>query len=313
MDLIPVASKFNFYQQIRLLLRKLRDGHTPEETLLDEQLHITSSLSLDAPDGQIASITRETADSPVEITACYNGLTGALGALPTVYSEWMINRYYRYSDSSAKAFIDLFGHRLYCLDYLAWQKHNLCALAESQDEPPLHTAIQALTGRLCAQSHPENTRYASLFSAPVRSMVNLEQLLRQMFGVPAQIIPFTGGWQPVPAQECCQLGNPHHTLATAPMMGQSRLELHASFDVVLGPMTPEISRKFTAQGSAWRAVWCAIRDYVGPVVNFSVSLTIQSTDSAPRSLGQQVLGLNLCLGSNAAAHLYQVRLVAPTD
>lgn len=313
MDLIPVVSKFNFYQQIRLLLRKLRDGHTPEETLLDEQLHITSSLSMDAPGGQIESITHEKAGAPVEVTACYNGLTGSLGALPTVYSEWMITRYYRYGDRSAKAFIDLFGHRLYCLDYLAWQKHNLCALAESRAEPPLHTAILALTGRFTSQSHQENTRYASLFAAPVRSMVNLEQLLRQMFGVPAQIIPFTGGWQPVPAQECCQLGNPHHTLATAPMMGLSRLELHASFDVVLGPMTPEMSRRFTPQGTAWRAVWKAIRDYVGPVVNFSVSLSIQSTDSAPRPLGQQVLGLNLCLGTNAAAHLYQVRLVAPTD
>lgn len=313
MALIPIASKFHFYQQIRLLLRKLRDGRTTDATLLDEKLHISSTLSLEAPLGEVESMQQESPDAPLQITAWRNGLTGAMGALPTAYSEWLIERQYRYSDRSAKAFLDIFSHRLYCLDYLAWQKHHLCAQAESEGQPPLQTAILALSGLLMSDPSPTLTQHAALFASPVCSMVNLERWLTLLFGVPAQIIPFTGGWRSVLGHECCQLGNSAQTLNTAPMMGSARLEVHAHFDVVLGPMSPETSRRFLPSGNLWREVWLRILDYVGPAVDFSVSLNISSADLAPLPLGMRALGLDICLGRNSESHLHQVRLPAPTD
>ena len=311
MAMMPIKSKFNFYQQIRLILRKLRSCKTSDATLLNDKLRITSTLSLNAPIGEVESVYQDTPESPVHITAWHNGLTGAMGALPTVYSEWMIERHYRYSDNSAKAFIDLFGHRLYCLDYLAWQKNNLCALSESETSPQLRKVILALTGLLCATPSPAQEQHAALFASPVRSMVNLERWVSQRFAVPAQIIPFTGGWRNVDLEECCQLGNPKQTLSTAPMLGCSRLEVHAHFDVLLGPMVPETSRRFLPKGSDWKEVWSCILDYVGPVIDFSVSLIISSAGLAPRPLGSSVLGLDLCLGRNTSSHLHQVRIPAP--
>lgn len=311
MALIPIVSKFSFYQQIRVLLRKLRKNNVSDHTLLDEKFQISSTLSIDAPDGQIETLRQESHDAPVQVTTGFNGLTGAMGALPSAYTEWLIERQYRYSDRSAKAFIDLFGHRLYCLDYLAWQKHHLCALAESQEEKPLQVAILALTGLLADANSPALTMHAPLFASPVRSMVNLERWLSQRFGVAATIVPFTGGWREVEKEEHCRLSNPNQTLATAPMIGSARLEVHSHFDVILGPMSPEISRQFTPSGKTREAVWSCIRDYVGPVVDFSVSLVISSANLAPRSLGMAALGLDLCLGHNNGSHLHQVRLPAP--
>lgn len=312
MALIPIVSKFNFYQQIRLLLRKLRDGSVQDASLLDEKLRFTSTLSLDAPNGQVESLSQDTPNEPIQITAWYNGLTGAMGALPTAYSEWLIERQYRYSDRSAKAFLGLFDHRLYCLDYLAWQKHHLCALAESEGRAPLETVILALSGLLMSAPSPALVQQAPLFASSVRSMVNLERWLSALFGVPAQIIPFTGGWRSVAKHECCQLGNSTQTLGTAPMVGSARLEAHSHFDVVLGPMLPETSRRFTPPGNASQDIWLRVRDYVGPVVDFSVSLIISSAGLAPRPLGASALGLDLCLGHNNQSHLHQVRLPTPT-
>lgn len=312
MALIPMVSKHHFYQQIRLLLRKMRDGSTADATLLDEKLQITSTLSLDAPNGQVKSLHQESPDAPLQVTAWHNGLTGAMGALPTAYSEWLIERQYRYSDRSAKAFLDIFGHRLYCLDYLAWQKHHLCALAEFQGKPPLQTAIMALSGLLISDNSPAMVRHAPLFASRVRSMVNLERWLNLLFGVPVQIIPFTGGWRSVAKHECCQLGNSTQTLSTAPMVGSSRLEAHAHFDVVLGPMSPDISRRFMPPGSAWQELWARIREYVGPVLDFSVALKISSADLTIRPLGMSALGVDLCLGRSNESHPHQVRLPAPT-
>lgn len=312
MALIPIVSKFHFYQQIRLLLRKLRDGHTTDAALLDEKLRLTSTLSLDAPHGQVESLRQDAPDAPLQMTAWYNGLTGAMGALPTAYSEWLIERQYRYSDRSAKAFLDLFDHRLYCLSYLAWQKYHLCAQAESDGQPPLQTAILALSGLLMSTPSPAIAQHAPLFASSVRSMINLERWLCALFGVPAQIIPFTGGWRSVAVDECCQLGNPKQILGIAPMVGRARLEVHAHFDVVLGPMSPETSRRFTPPGRDGRDLWLCVRDYIGPVVDFSVSLIISSAGLAPRPLGMSVLGLDLCLGHNSVSHLHQVRLPTPT-
>lgn len=311
MVVIPIISRFHFYQQVRLLLRRLRDGKKTDEVLLDEKLQLISTLSLDAPYGQIEKIYPSYNGIPLQVIIPHNGLTGAMGALPTAYTEWMIERQYRYGDHSAKAFIDLFGHRLYCLDYLAWQKHNLCALAESQLKTPLQTEILGLTGLLSSSPASSLAHYACLFASSVRSMVNLERLLSRMFSIPAQIVPFTGSWREVDKSEQCQLGNPDQTLITAPMVGRVRQEVHAHFDVVLGPMSPDTSRRFVPQGSAWKEVWFRVRDYVGPAMDFSISLVISSSDCTPRPLGMSSLGLDLCLGSNTLSHLHQVRLPAP--
>ncbi|MFX2610780.1 type VI secretion system baseplate subunit TssG [Enterobacter mori] len=311
MALTTIVSKFSFYQQIRIMLRHLRRKGGSDPALLNENLRIISTLSLDAPDGQIESVSQDAPDMPLQVTAWHNGITGAMGALPTVYSEWMIERHYRYSDHSAKAFIDLFGHRLYCLDFLAWQKSRFYAQAESREPLSLQTAVLAISGQLTDAPADQSLHYAHIFASPVRSMVDLERWLAQVYCVPVRVIPFTGGWRTVAEHERCQIGNPQQTLATAPMVGGVRLEIHAHFDVVLGPVTPEESRRFTPQGSEWKNIWSLIRNYVGSAIDFSVSLSISTTDLHLRPLGMSVLGLDLCLGHNSSTPLHQVRLPAP--
>lgn len=309
MALMAIVSKYNLHQQIRVLLRKLRDGKAQDATLLDEKLFISSALSLDAPQGEVERLEQSHPDTPITLTTGYNGLTGALGALPTAYTEWMIDRHYRYGDRGAKAFIDIFGHRLYCLDHLAWQKHHLYALAESQAQSPLHTAVLALTGLLDATPSATRMQYTPPFISSAHSMLSLERFLSQKFGVPAQITPFTGGWREVAGYECCQLGGTSSSLANAPMLGRQRIEVSSCFDVIFGPMSVEESRRFVSMGETVRDIWTSIRRYTGSVMDFSVSLTIDSTDTPVRSLGESALGLNLCLGSHP--HQYQVRLAAP--
>lgn len=311
MDLTRITSRFNFYQQVRTLLHKLRGSESSEADTLDTQLQIVSPLSLDAPAGQIASIEQTTPDDPLRMTVWQNGLTGALGALPTVYTEWMIERQYRYGDHSAKAFLDMFSHRLYCLDYLAWQKNHLYALAESQTQSPLQQATLALTGLLTSHSVSGGENYAHLFSSPVRSLVNLEVWLSHYYGVPVHITPFTGGWKTVEETEHCRLGNPGQTLETAPMIGRVRWEVQSHFDVTFGPMEQEHSQHFIPQGKFYQEIWERILEYVGPGLDFSIHLSISSGNSPPVALGQGQLGLDICIGQRDPAALRQVCLPLP--
>lgn len=312
MDLTRITSRFNFYQQVRTLLHKLRDGNTPVADTLDTQLQLVSSLSLKAPSGQIASIEQDTPEGPLKITMWQNGLTGALGALPTAYNEWMIERHYRYGDHSAKTFLDMFGHRLYCLDYLAWQKNHLYARAESETQAPLQQAALALTGLLTSASVSGGENYAHLFSSPVRSLVNLEVWLSHYYGVPVHITPFTGSWKTIDKTEHCQLGKPGQTLETAPMIGRVRWEVQSHFDVTFGPMEQSQSQNFTPQGKFYQEIWGRIREYVGPGLDFTIYLSMSSHNSPPLPLGEGQLGLDICIGQRDPAQLLQVCLPACT-
>ncbi|WP_227744166.1 type VI secretion system baseplate subunit TssG [Hafnia paralvei] len=302
--------KFNFYQQIRLLLRRFRDGSTSDATLLDEKINLKSTLSLSSPDGEVQSITEDT-NSKVNVTAWYNGLTGSMGALPTSYSEWMIERYYRYGDCSAKAFIDIFGHRLYCLDYLAWQKNHLYALAEAENKTPLFNVMLSMTGLLNSSNLLTLPRHLSLFAAPIRTMVNLEQWLTQRFNTEVSVIPFTGGWHSVDKKYCCILGDSIRTLGDAPMLGKNYIALDSEFEVELGPMSAEFSHKFLKNGDLSNDLWNSIRNYVGPLINFSITLLITSIELDIYPLGKQTLGYDCCIGTEKKIHPSKTRLSEP--
>lgn len=310
MALIPIMSKFSFYQQIRILLRKWRNEKTQDASLLNENMQIVSALSLEAPQGEIVRLEQATPDAPVRVTAWRNGLTGAMGALPVAYSEWMTERLYRYSDQSAKAFIDIFGHRLYCLDYLAWQKNHLYALTESQFQPPLQTIVFALTGQLTTADKSGLGSPAPLFSSSVLSLVNLECWLEQKFGIPAIITPFTGGWCDVPDADRCLLGGTQQSLGMAPMIGNQRLERDSHFDVLLGPMSSIQSRRFLPENHDWQVLQDCIRNYVGPAINFSIQLSVSNTDEPPCSSDRRALGRGLCLGTEPVPAVYYIHLPA---
>ncbi|ERK11411.1 putative protein ImpH/VasB [Serratia fonticola AU-AP2C] len=302
MDLTRITSKFSFYQQIRVLLRKLRDGKTPMLEILDRKLSLTSTLSLKKPDGQVASIARQLSEERLCVTLWQHGLTGGQGALPTVYTEWMIERHYRYGDDSAKAFLNMFDHRLYCLDYLAWQKNHFYVQAEFEARSLVQQIAQACTGPLTTASE----RYTHLFSSPVRTVVNLEAWLSHYFSVPVQIRPFAGKWLPLSEIERCRLGHVDQKLESAPMIGSVRWDIQSHFNVILGPMEQTAAQHFIPQGKYYQEIWQRIREYVGPVLDFSIYLEISHSKAVPLGTGQ--LGFSASISQSEAMSVRQVCL-----
>jgi len=236
MDLNKILSPHNFFQQVRTMLRRLTRGQgTDSKQVLEEQLYFVSPLSLDAPKGEITAVTPlEEQRWQVEVSG--HGLTGTLGALPTVYTEWMIERYYRHGDVTAKAFLDIFNHRLHSLRYLAWQKYHYYAMAEFCVTRPLSTALRALSGVTNSSPSLQQEQFADLFAHSVRSMLNFETWLKHCFSVGVKVTPFTGGWQTMEPELCCCLGNPAQPLAVAPMLGGVYWDRQAHFTVTMGPV-----------------------------------------------------------------------------
>lgn len=294
MDLSTVFSRYNFFQQIRLMLRRVQ-GQSDNRGMaeLTGVISFVSPLSLDAPKGEIGQIVR-TEEGLWQVEVLTHGMTGALGALPTTYTEWMLERYYRYGDKTAKAFIDIFNNRLHALRYLAWLKYHYYASYEVSRQRPLSEALLGLAGVIQSVPALQNESFAGLFMHPVRSALNLESWLENLFSVPARVRSFTGGWLKVPSEQCCHLGHVRLPLGEAPMLGRVRRDRASGFAVELGPLPLSHAPQYLPGGKFYISLSERIREYVGPGLAFSVELiTKNDRYDAP---GQGCIGVDLCLG-----------------
>lgn len=308
MDLNHCGNRKNFFNQVRQILKTVsRQYQGDKEKLLDEKIQFVSPLSLDAPKGDVGEISL-TSDKRWRVNVWSRGLTGALGALPTVYTEWLIERYYRYGDRAGKAFLDIFTHRLQCLRFLAWERYHYYAQAELREEMPLAEATQALCGVLHEQSSFSDGRYASLLAPAVRSMVNLESLLHHALTVPVSIRPFSRRWQRADPALCCQLGNAVYPLGYAPMLGSTRWEHQNCFLLTLGPLTQQQALRFFPGEKDYSRLCVQLREYLGPGLDFEIDICIDNHSSPLKPLAESQLGRDACLGRDHTRSSRTLRL-----
>lgn len=313
MDLSKALSKHNFFQQVRVMLLKLKkSGSMKSRQVLEDQLYFVSPLSLEAQRGEVGPI-KSLANNRWQVQVSSHGLTGAMGALPTTYTEWLIERYYRYGDTAAKAFFDIFNHRLQCLRYLAWLKYHFYAQAEFEVTMPLSSAIRGLSGFKEGEPSLQKERVATLFAHPVRTMVNLETWLKTLYGVPVTITPFTGGWRKMAPSLCSRLGEQGRTLGDAPMIGSVYWDRQSHFTVTVGPILMPTACQFLPEGPSFASLLRHIQEFVGAGLDFDIDLLIQHAGTPRSSLGTGRLGLDICLGNYAELGKQKIRLPASRE
>lgn len=297
MAVTPPASRRHFYQQIRQLLRRVSVQKKQDKAkLLQTSLELISPLSLDASPDEVSEV-REV-EGRWQVTVQRQGLTGALGALPTAYTQWLIERFYGYGERAGKAFLDIFTHRRQVLRFLAWEKSRFYARAELREEIPLSQASRSLSGVGNVERDRAllSYRYASLLSQPVRSIGLLECWLQSLFSAPAVIHPFQGSWQPVGETWLSALGAMPHPLGNAPVLGTQRWETQSHFRLVLGPIGAEQARAFMPGSDTLRLLHRSLQYFVGPGLCCDIELIIAKVASHRSALGQGQLGISACLG-----------------
>lgn len=179
MAVINDRSKFSFFNKVRVLLKKFRKPNESIDDVVDENFRFTSSLSLDAPDGQIEDLYQDNKNGKYHLTLYDNGLTGAAGVLPVAYTEWLIERKLRYNDDTPKAFINIFDHRMYCLSYLAWQKMRLSGDENRRENNVLNNLLLSLGGVPPHTISVTGLAYTAFYAQSVRSCPDLSSYSHQ--------------------------------------------------------------------------------------------------------------------------------------
>ncbi|HEV2146626.1 MAG TPA: type VI secretion system baseplate subunit TssG [Longimicrobiaceae bacterium] len=288
--------RFDFYQAVRLLellspdAGPVGEGTEPE----NEVVRFRSATGLGFPSSDVVRVgSSDDGDGPWAMTVSFLGLAGGLSPLPRSVTELLLKRAAR-GDTALRDFLDIFNHRLVSLMYRVRKKHRLALATVSPERTELAGHLYALMGlgtpelrgRLGVEDR-SLLEYAGLFAQRPRSMVGLEQLLTDYFGVPVKGEQFRGRWLELEEDQRTRIGRlgENNALGEGAVLGSRVWDQQGSFELCVGPLTLEQLRDFLPTGTAFRPLNELTRFYVGTELDFTIRLVLQTPEVPWSRLG----------------------------
>lgn len=288
---------FGFFQAVRLLER-LRPGRARVGRFADpadEVVRFSVHPSVAFPTGEVHGLALA-AEGPARMAVNFMGLTGPQGVLPLHYTL-LVRQRNRAKDEAAGEFLDLFHHRALSLFYRAWEKARVAVAAErGEDDAPRRHLLDATgegPGAGGPRTAPEEALvfYAGLFAPPTRGAVALEQLLGEVFGVPARVEQFVGGWYPLAAAEQCRLGedgeDASDQVGLGAVVGDEVWHPQSGIRIRLGPLSKREYDRFLPTGAAWPLLRRLLRFYTHDQFECEVRLVLARDEVPPCVVGAE--------------------------
>ncbi|MCE9529823.1 MAG: type VI secretion system baseplate subunit TssG [Planctomycetes bacterium] len=332
--------RFDFFQAVRVLEKIHRDKlpvgltHSPE----DEIVRFRAHQSLTFPPSAIFELLKPDFDRPYQLmTVSFMGLTGPSGALPTHYTQMMMDlgRDVRGPERRAlRDWFDLFNHRFISLFYRAWEKYRFPIAYERGEPDPrepdsftrsvlsliglgthglrnrlqVHTIRQELTDwepkrvPLAKIDDLALFYFSGILSQRPRNAVNLRILIAEYFDMPVEVNQFRGQWLPIePPHQTC-LGS-HGMLGLNTVAGDRVWDVQSRFRLRVGPLNYERfeeclpDRSPITERKTFFMIVQLARKYVGPELDFDVQLVLEAA-SVPEVQLTEGSGLGPRLGWN---------------
>ncbi|MGE4297226.1 MAG: type VI secretion system baseplate subunit TssG [Desulfovibrionaceae bacterium] len=317
--------RFGFYQAVRLLEMLRPWLRSPgEETQPDkEAVRFTSRVSFDFPASEVFEVrppAPETGDKgPANMEVTFMGLTGALGPMPGALTELILDRAKR-RDFVLKDFLDIFNHRLVSLMYrvrktrrlgFEWKhpSHSLFATYAyslmGMGTEGLRGKPGAAVGRLAVHDGAL-LRYTALLANQPRSMVGLENMLSDYFGVTVRGTQFTGGWYILEPDQYTRIGmrkGANNVLGESALLGGRVWEQRARFRLDVGPLDFDTYVNFLPVGEAFEPLCQLVRFYTEAELDADIRFKVKAPEARQARLGASdgsYLGWTAWLG--AAPH-----------
>lgn len=277
-----------------------------------EPVRYRSSLSLAFPLSDIEAVSPGGQGKPPEVTVNYIGLGGAMGPLPTPYTEY-VSEAARRGHVAARDFLDLFNHRLVTASLDLGRLYRPALQAEHPHESQHAARLRALLG-LATPSLVERDPRLTASLLPLAGLLNqaplsahaIERAVSSQFRVPARVTPFRGGWMEIPPNQCTALGRSgrHQRLGRSAMLGGRVWDQSANITLTLGPVTAPRAGGFLPGSSGHLRLAKLLRFLLSDTVGVEIRLRVTRA-SVPRARlgggGRMRLGWNAWLASAPAS------------
>lgn len=292
-ELAADASQFGFFQAVRLLALSGRK-RAGNKRRLPADLRFRTLATLSFPPSELAGYSPAAdtdplaGDSPAtaEMAVSFMGLTGPSGALPTAYTELLLERKLRHRDHAMHAFFDIFSHRATALFYEAWHKYRfwLDMEAGERDGFTRHlldlggTGLSSLRQQIGASmALDENlfVYFAGLLSQKPMSAQSLSTLIQSFFGVTAQVEQFVGQWMILPESEQSRLGDQACELGISLLAGNRVWDRQTKLRLRLGSMNAERYAALQPGGDAAAALRAVLQFALGHSLAVEICLVLE--------------------------------------
>lgn len=256
----------------------------------DEAIRFRAAPALRFPAAEIAKVEAPAEGAgPTTLIVNFMGLTGPSGALPRLYTEYIV-RNLRDRQTAMRDFFDVFNHRMVSLFYRAATKYRLPLAFERagpKTDDPISKVFDALIGlgtphlkgRLPVDDQAL-AYYAGHFARQPRSASVLEQMLSDFFGQKVGVKQFRGQWLRIAVPDQTRLpgadvadGQYNHLGASA-VIGSRTWDMQGGFRITIGPLSYEAFRSFMPGGQGYHQLVGLTRAYAGPGLDFDVQVTL---------------------------------------
>ena len=296
--------KFEVFQVLRVL--------SQNEDHLDLRLRTPANLAF--PPSELSD-ARTSNDGFVELDVAVMGLTGPLGVLPQVYTEWLQQRRIDQKDHSAHAFLDTFSQRFIEIFFEARRaRHPALRFEQNENDHFVHY-LQDLIGLGASNqwqqgiSENENclsSRFTAFFAGQLLKRPacsgQLQQIIADFFSVDASVESFCPHIVLLGNQKT-SLGIEHSALGVDCALGDSVTQYHDRFLISIGPLRLDRFSSFLQGTENANAIASLVKYCFGHEFSCELQLILHKDDlCSPQLGGNAMLGLNTFMSLTGSSH-----------
>lgn len=277
----------------------------------DDAVRFGQDPSLLFHPSMLAQYSGATADQRARLVVNFFGLTGANGPLPSHLTEYVRDRVRNGGDSTLRAFLDIFHHRLLALFYRARAVAEPAISLDRPDGDRFSVFVGSLFG-LGAPALRERDaigdfaklHFAGLLANRARPAAGLVAILQAYFKLPVRIEQFSGHWMALPADSWSRLGGAErdNRLGSSMVLGKQVWDCQHKFRLVIGPLDYADHQRFLPGGASLARLLAWVRTYAGLALDWDLRLVLKKEQLPPLKLGGGArVGWNSWLASAAPA------------
>lgn len=317
--LAEAPGRVDFFTAVDILVKAV--GGAPlgaSERFQDERILLAHASGLGFARGELESVTLERGPDGLRarLVGDFFGLTGAVTPLPLHMAE-EADRDDEHGEI-VRGVLGIFHHRLLSLLYRGVRQLDYPAGFREEGRDPWTSRVLALLGvgdRQRSLSVAHLLRLAPVLASGVSSPQMLEAALRIALddclgSAQIRCEPFTGEWMPIDPTEWSRLGEDTAALGSTSVLGTSVMHRSGAARIVIGPLSGDNYKEFTAGGRAHERVSELLDIFLDEPLHLDMVLEIQDMTYPAARLGERRLGDDLWLARSKQSGLV-TRMTVP--
>ena len=231
-------------------------------------------------------------DGPPRVAAAFLGYFGPHGALPLLWTDEVMQWKAR-GDDSFVSFANIFATRFLQLFYRAWADARPIAHADRPDGDRFAAWLGATIGIGTPASRDRDVvadrlklGHAGILGSRVKSATRLQQAIRSILGVDAELRERAGLWLEFEPGDLTRLGQAGASLGRNAHAGARVYSINDKAVIELRTDSLDAYRAYLPGGEGFAKLAALVRFFIGEQVEFDVRLALPASVRPPARLGR---------------------------